>query len=266
MPSPFPGMDPYLENPSVWADFHHTFIAGMRESLAERLFPRFFIAVEKRVYISDEGDPGRSAIVPDVSIIHLPEHATRIIEEQGGGGVEVAEPIVMQTLMDEEIEEARLEILDVESRTVVTVIEVISPANKIEGARGRQSYRDKRVDVMNSPCHLVEIDLLRTGRSFIPAQAWSKGDYFAHVSRAGKKHRPSGVVWPIRLRQRLPIIDIPLTPDVPDVKLNLQAVLSSVYDRAKYSLIIDYHGEPTPPLIRDQQEWSDQLLKRQGFR
>src|SRR4029077_9491134 len=98
-----------------------------------------------------------------------------------------------------------------------------------------------------SPCHLVEIDLLRAGRSFVPAGAWSKGDYFAHVSCA-KKNRPQGKVWPIRLHQRLPIIQIPLKPQDEDVNLDLPSILANVYDRARYELIIDYHDDPTPPL------------------
>ena len=265
MASPFPGMDPYLERPNLWPDFHNTFIAVAREQLVPRLRPNFFVGIEERVYICDDADPGRDVIIPDISVIQLPEHDVRIVPTADGGSVEIAEPIVMQTLLDEEIREIRLEILDVASRTIVAVIEVVSPANKIEGARGRKSYNDKRVEIMNSPCHLVEIDFLRGGKSFFPEAAWNKGDYFVHLSRA-LADRPEGMLWPIRLHQRLPTIAIPLTPNVPDVTLDLQAVVTSAYDRAGYDLIINYRAEPTPALKPQQQEWADKLLKSKGLR
>ena len=265
MASPFPGMDPYLERADLWPDFHNTFIVVAREQLATRLRPNFFVGIEERVYICDEADPAREVIIPDIGVIRRPEHDVRVITIEGGSTVEVAEPIVMQTLLDEEIREIRLEILDVASRRVVAVVEVVSPANKIEGARGRKSYSDKRVEIMNSPCHLVEIELLRKGKSLLPATAWDKGDYFVIASRAGKD-RPDGKVWPIRLHQRLPTIEIPLTPDVPDVALDLQDVVDVAYDRAGYDLTIDYRAEPTPPLRPQQQEWADKLLKSKGLR
>jgi hypothetical protein len=171
----------------------------------------------------------------------------------------------MQTMLDEEVREIRLEILDVMSHAVVTVIEVISPANKVEGSNGRKSYHDKRLEVMNSSCHLVEIDLLRKGKSLLPVSAWDKGDYFVHVSRA-RIDRPKGKVWPIRLHQRLPTIPIPLTPDFPEVLLDLQAIVDMAYDRAGYDLRINYGDEPTPPLRPQQQEWADKLLKSKGLR
>ena len=218
MASPFPGMDPYLERPNLWPNFHNSYIAVARDQLVPRLRPNFFVGIEERVY-----------------------------------------------MLDEEIREARLEILDVASRKIVAVIEVVSPANLIERARGRKSNNDKRVEIMNSPCHLVEIDLLRKGKSFLPTTAWDKGDYFVHVSRA-LVNRPEGMLWPIRLHQRLPTIAIPLTPNVPDVTLDLQAVVTSAYDRAGYDLIINYRAEPTPALKPQQQEWADKLLKSRGLR
>jgi hypothetical protein len=118
---------------------------------------------------------------------------------------------------------------------------------------------------MNSPCHLLEIDFLRAGKSFFPGPALAKGDYFVHLSHA-LNSRPEGTLWPIRLHQRLPPIAIPLTPVVSDVNLDLQAVVSVAYERAGYDLVIDYRGEPTPRLNPQQQEWAGQLLKSKGLR
>jgi hypothetical protein len=261
-------MDPYLERPNLWPNFHNTFISVARDQLVPRLRPNFFVGIEERVYICDEADPAREVIIPDISVIQRPEHDVRVVATEDGGTIEVAEPIIMQTLLDEEVREIRLEIRDVASRVVVTVIEIVSPANKVEGSRGRKSYNDKRVEIMNSPCHLVEIDLLRGGKSLLPVTAWDKGDYFVHVSRAGPPghHRPNGVIWPVRLHQRLPVIPIPLTPDVPEVSLDLQIIVNSAYDRAGYDLAIDYRDEPTSPLRPQPRAWADKLLRSNGLR
>ncbi len=262
MSSPFPGMDPYLEDPGVWPDVHTRLITGISEALGPRLRPQYFVRVEQRIYLSDENDPGRSVIVPDV----------RVIEKTGSGpwhpheavGVEVAEPIVATTLLDEEIREARLQVIDRESRQVITVIEVVSPTNKVAGARGRQSYEEKRHEVMNGGTHFVEIDLLRRGRRFTAREAIPECEYLAHVSKVSM--RPKGWIWPIRLSQRLPSIWIPLKPTDPDVSLDLQEVLDLAYDRAGYDMDTDYAREPDPALNPEWAAWSDRLLREKGLR
>jgi hypothetical protein len=259
-------MDPYLEKPSRWPGFHLRMISTAADLLVAELHPRFLVTVEERVYICDESDPGRFVLIPDISVIEHAAIPTTVVTTADGGTVEVAEPIILQTLMDEEIREAHLEILDAESRAVVTVIEIMSPANKIEGAHGRNSYESKRIEIMNSPCHLVEIDLLRGGASFMPATVRKLGDYFVHVSRAGTKSRPNGMVWPIRLEHRLPIIKIPLQPAETEVRLDLQAVMDAVYDRGGYNVLLDYREEPTPLLTPQEKEWANALLKKKGLR
>lgn len=259
-------MDPYLEKPSLWPGLHLRIIATAGDMLVERLRPRFIVTIEERVYVSDDSDTARHVIVPDLTVMELPEQRVRVIPTDDGGTVEVAEPIVMQTLLDEEIREARLEILDAQSRSVITVIEVLSPANKISRAHGYDSYYRKRNEIMNSPVHLVEIDLLRAGLTFMPTPALPLGDYFVHISRAGTKERPNGDVWPIHLEERLPIIHIPLRPPEQHVDLDLQAVLNSVYDRGAYDLLVDYRGEPDPLLTPEQAEWAHELLKKKGLR
>lgn len=142
MPSPFPGMDPYLEEPGLWPDVHHGLTSEMRAALNRQLRPKYRVRVEERVYVSDEND-----------------------------------------LIEDEIHEARLEIVDRFERSVVTVIELLSPTNKVTGSRGRASYEDKRQEVMHSPSHFVEIDLLRAGAPLHAREALPKADYYVHVSR-----------------------------------------------------------------------------------
>src|SRR5437879_3427090 len=114
MPSPFPGMDPYLESPVIWPDFHHGMISGIQAAVNPHLRPRYVARVELRVYISDDDDPGRKALVPDVRVESSPRRrGTK--KQKGAGALAVTEPLIVPTLMDEEIEEAFLKIVEVES-------------------------------------------------------------------------------------------------------------------------------------------------------
>jgi hypothetical protein len=162
-------------------------------------------------------------------------------------------------LIDDEIHEARLEIIDRTDRTVVTVIELLSPSNKVPGSRGRASYQQKRQEVMTSDSHLVEIDLLRAGLRLPAREAPPDADYYIHVSRTDL--RPRGLLWPIQLRQRLPRVPIPLRHGDPDAPLDLQQALNTAYERAAYDLEIDYDQPPTPPLAPDQQRWAEEVLR-----
>ena len=163
MPSPFPGMDPYLEEPGLWPDVHHELISETRALLNTILRPKYYVRIEQRVYISDEGDSGRLVMVPDLRIALNPDREGQAFVPGGGTALAVAEPIEAITLIEEEIHESYIEIVDRVERLVVTVIEILSPTNKVAGSRGRESYETKRSDVMRSPSHLVEIDLLRRG-------------------------------------------------------------------------------------------------------
>ena len=82
MPSPFPGMDPYLESPAMWPDVHHELISEIRAALNPALHRGCVARVELRVYISDEDDPGREALVPpprvpDVRVEKSPRRSGR---------------------------------------------------------------------------------------------------------------------------------------------------------------------------------------------
>jgi hypothetical protein len=176
----------------------------------------------------------------------------------------VTEPVVATTLIEDEIHEYRVEVIDTGLRQVVTVIEVVSPTNKVPGARGQESYRRQRTEAMTSQAHWVEIDLPRDGETLVAGEVLPKGDYFVHVSRV--ENRPSGLIWPIRLPQRLPVILIPLRAPDPDAKLDLQALLNTIYDRSVYDLDLDYRKEPVPPLSPAYAVWAERLFKEKGLR
>ena len=97
----------------------------------------------------------------------------------------------------------------------------------------------------------------------VPKKA-GPNDYLVHVSK--RDQRPQGLLFPIRLQRRLPIIPVPLKPDDPEARLDLQAVLDAAYENANYDLEIDYRREPNPPLTGKLEEWADQLLHSKGLR
>jgi len=267
MPSPFPGMDPYLENPRLWPDVHHNLISGFQGILGAQLRPKYVVTIEERVYIADESDDSfqPQMRIPDVEVASRPGWEETAFSPKGDASqLEVAEPVVATTWFEQEIHEAYLKIIDLGTRDVVTIIEILSPTNKVPGSPGRKSFEQKRREVMNSPTHWVEIDLLRGKRMVRVPKKIGPHSYLVHVSNSGL--RPRGLLYGIRLMRRLPVIPIPLKPGDSDARLDLQAVLDGAYDRAGYDLRIDYRGEPDPPLSGELATWADQLLRSKGLR
>jgi len=256
-------MDPYLEEPGLWPDVHIRIMTRVSEVLTEALRPKYYVRIEERVYISEEGDPGRKVLIPDIEISVRPEYKLRGLAP-AGGAVNVAEPMVARTLLDEEIRERYLEIIDREHRKVVTVIEVMSPTNKVGGSQGLRSFRRKRTRTMNSGTHWVEIDLLRGGTSLALRKRLQPHQYFIHISPVNR--RPDGLLWAIRLDERLPALPIPLRPEDENTALDLQEVIDTVYDRAGYDLDINYTADPVPPLDPEWNSWAHGLLKEKGLR
>jgi hypothetical protein len=260
MPSPFPGMDPYLEDPGLWPDVHHGLISEIQAALNKQLRPKYFARVEDRVYLSDENDPGREYLIPDVQVMARPAERGAFVPVLVGSaavtGADVVEPLEVTTQIDDEIHEAYINVVDRVDRSVVTVIEVLSPTNKAAGSAGRANYVEKRRDVMSSPTHLVEIDLLRTGVPIFARQKLPLHEYLVHVSRARDDGRRRATVWPIPLTHRLPVIPIPLRHGDPDASVDLQAVLATAFERGAYDLDLDYTAETVPPLKADLAEWS----------
>lgn len=142
MPSPFPGMDPYLEKPSRWPNVHHELISEIRAQLNRELGPRYYAEIQERVYISSGDDPGRSILIPDVQVSSRSTGHRPSMPAVPGGGVEIAEPLVIETLINEEVRQPYVEIIHVEDRKVITVIEVLSPDNKSARAQGLKSFRE----------------------------------------------------------------------------------------------------------------------------
>lgn len=246
MPSPFPGMDPFLEG-QLWSDFHADFIPQIRARLVPRLAPDYVVNVEKSLYLLHEDDEIERLVIPDVAVIES-GHWTGGTE----GGVALAvEPIVRTLPQPQTIRNSYLVIRSLRGRDVVTIIEVLSPWNKTGDGRGE--YLEKRDALLKSPVNLVELDLLRGGRRLPTVEPLPPGDLFAFVSRGTQ--RPQTNVYPWSLRRVLPNIPIPLAPGDADVPLELQATFDETYDRAGYRYSVDYTAPVEPRLNEPDTEW-----------
>lgn len=253
MPSPFPGMDPFLESQD-WDDFHVDWMTELRRAIVRQVRPRYAVKVERRVYVTRVDEKKAEFIVPDTSIVR-----GEVDAPMSGGGtatVTALEPVLLRLPRREERRQTFLTIRKPETKEIVTVIETLSPDNKRKG-KGRRKYLRKRRAVLSSSTHLVELDLLRGGLRLPMDDPLPAADYFAFVSRA---EEPQAEVYAWKLPRRLPEIPIPLADEDPDVRIDLQAVFDTVYDRAGYDYTLDYQAPLQPPLSEDEQRWVAQVL------
>jgi len=242
VPSPFPGMDPYLERPDRWSGVHTRLIAVIGEMLARQVAPRFFVDSEDNVYILGLDDPAHSLVRPDLSVIEATNAGAL-----GGSYGRIAAPVILDLPAPVEIRAPYLKVIDTVDRRVVTTIEVLSPVNKVSGSSGQRDFLRKRGHILNSSTHWLEIDLLRAGAR--PPGIPSRGDYDAALHRAGALNRL--YAWFASLREPLPTVAVPLQPPFQDVPLDLQEVVGQVYDRYRYDTGIDYTEEPPAPPLRE---------------
>ena len=263
MPSPFPGMDPYLERPSLWPDVHHELISQVRAALNPTLRPKYVARVETRVYVSDDLDPGRELMVPDVHIEILRPSASlpgRSLTQ----GAAVAESLVFSMLMEEEIVESFIAIREAGTAKLVTVIEILSPTNKAKNSRGQKSFLKKRQEILGSEVHWVEIDLLRFGERS-PRRPPKESCHYRVIASRGDD-RDHSRCWPIVLRNPLPTIGIPLKGRDEDARLDLKSVLNLAYEIGAYDTSIDYAEPPDPPLSPADAKWANALLRAKRLR
>lgn len=263
MPSPFPGMDPYLEQPSMWPDVHTGCITAMRNHLQIQIAPHYIARLTPYIALEQiEIMPARRAVVPDVGIYErnpapLPQGAIAID----------AAPLTGTVTMEIPTRYARIEIRAIGDETLITAIELLSPVNKRPGADGADAYEKQRQDLFRSAAHLLEIDLLRGGRRPQLAQPSTLPDapYFVFLSRA--ERWPEIDIWPCPLRTPLPTVPVPLRSPDPDVALNLTRIVQEVYHNARYDLQVDYRTDPPPPALSpDNRAWLDTHLKAAGVR
>lgn len=265
MPSPFPGMDPYLETSQYWLGFHGCLIAGITGALNAGLPKGLAADSEVREYIM----PPRNYIVPEVYLSQPISMAgptwsggTAILDNTNVHGELVALP--------EQEHEMFIEIRSAgDWDHVVTIIEVLSPTNKAFNTVGRREYLNKQASILDSDTNLVEIDLLRGGIHTAAApydELRRRGDWdhLICVHRSVKLHHFE--YWFNHFPSPLPEINIPLTNDLPDFQLDLQAAFDQAYDTGPYFRRVDYCQEPPIPLDEATAAWADAILKEKGRR
>jgi hypothetical protein len=168
----------------------------------------------------------------------------------------------LATVIPTPIPHVTVEIRDTASRQLVTAVEVLSPTNK--RGDGRQEYLAKRRRILLSTAHLLEIDLLRQGQRVPMQRPLPPAPYFIFLSRAEK--RPLTEIWPISLKEPLPVVPIPLLPEDADVALDVQQVFTTTYDLLGYDLALDYTQPPEIPLLKEDAAWAEARLRMAGLR
>ncbi len=267
MPSPFPGMDPWLEDPNVFPDLHDTMIVYLKEALNTTLPPGYFAAITTIVWVDDTH---RSQ--PDVSVMARSRPVRSSRPDRRGGVAILENPTRLQLLGTrpaieaETVEEKYLEIRSADGERIVTAIEILSRSNKLAGSAGRRAYLDKQQEFSLGGVNTVEFDFLRAGthttaapRPRLALLRDGPVHYHVCVTEAGEVDRLFGAVFP--LHEPLPEIEIPLEPGVPRLVIVLQPLLDRAYDGGRYSMRTDYTRPCTPPLSPEEQAWADGILR-----
>ncbi len=256
MPSPFPGMDPFIES-QCWRDFHTRLVTTMSEVLIAQLRPRYVVHVEEYVYFTDEADESRGLAVPDVRVAETEERW----RSSGGSTATAVEvkPVVHEVCLPERIEQTYLEIRSERPRKLVTVLEILSPTNKHPGqGKGREQYLQKRANVLWSMANLVELDLLRWGERLPTDPPLRRDGHYAFVTRDKEPSAVEAYGW--GFRQPLPTIPVPLAAGDDDASLPLQELFTTVYDRAGYDYSLEYEAALDPPLGEADATWVRETL------
>ena len=268
MPSPFPGMDPYLEA-YLWPDFHQRLATEISRVLTPQLRPRYVARLAVRMIQDPTPEAEIGIMYPDIEILERQqpvkpsEHREFTGKSSATTATKIISPALSLPLFDFEVRLINVEVRDSATNQLVTSIEILSPVNK----RGKElrEYRQKRNRLESADVHLLEIDLLRrgrrpvlTGRVAQRAQL-EKIHYLISLLRGGAH---SLQVWPVQVSNALPVVAVPLRQGDPDIALDLNACMKTIYDEAAYDLSINYSQPPPPPAFDEEtQAWLAALLQ-----
>lgn len=242
MPSPFPGMDPYLEHPNLWPDVHNAFLYNLRVAINQKLPAGFSVRGEERLVV----DEGIRHFLADIAVGISKPLASR---------ADLAEsPSKLMDWVDDEGSSNREVFIEIQAhsgsdRHIITVIELLSHANKSAG-RGREEYLAKQRTLLDSEVHLLELDLLRAGEYTLAASQSSLRarfgpfHYAASLHRGGYGRRFQVVAWTVQ--DPLPTVLVPLDDAHPDLEIDLQPVFLRTYDECGFGRMVDYAAPPEP--------------------
>lgn len=260
MPSPFPGIDPYLEG-YLWPDVHNALASKIRQQLTPKLRPRYTARLE--VYVVEDSLPESEIgiLYPDVEVMRVKQRDETVknpVASTSSTSVSVTPaPLTLPVFQPVPVRLVNVEIRDTAQNVLVACIEILSPVNKREP--GLTAYRQKRQRLYQAGVHLIELDFLRRGTRPFTHPRLPDVAYAIALTRA-----QSGVieVWPLGLQDTLPIIPVPLRPPDPDIPLELPQAMADIYDEAAYDLSIDYSQPPPPPALSEADAaWIQTLLK-----
>jgi hypothetical protein len=247
-------MDPYLEHPALWPDFHNRLVAAIADEVTPLVTPRYYVALERRAYLLKPDDVvliGR----PDIAVVpRQPASASALKSRVGTAVLEVDVP------MNDQVSESFLEVHEVTTGMLVTILEFLSPVNKLH-AKGRQDYQEKRGHIFQTRTNLVEVDFLRAGEPMPVSSKVVSSDYRILVSRGSS--RPRAQLYTFTLREKIPAFPLPLLPGDNEPEVDMGAIIHALYDRARFDLRLDYTQPPVPPLGGDDAEWARGLITAQ---
>ncbi len=256
MESPFPGMDPFLEDADHWRGFHNLLAAEILRRLNPLLVPKYYADIEVHEALEDVVIGRTHHIYPDVAVLERQPEEGSQQRQPVTATATVTAPLTRAIEVPEQFKLRAVRVYETTTNLLITTIEILSPANK--NGEGFREYQRKRSRLLRSDIHLVEIDLLRggtrPGREVVEPPL--ETDYVIVVNRANDQRVRTSEIWPVALNDELPTIPIPLTYPDADVLLDLAAVFKQIYADAYYGLRIDYAGAmPAPKLRPEMAQW-----------
>ncbi len=258
MPSPFPGMDPYLEQPAFWSSFHNRLVVAIADAIEAMLDPQYYVEVETRTYYSDDDNSVLIGIPDAIVVSSQPTNSTANNTTSGQSRIAVQlRPQKVTVPVPVEVNERYLEIRELATGEVITAIELLSPKNKRPG-KGRITYEEKRNAFLSSLTHLVELDLLRSGEPMAMKGRFPTTAYRILISRSYQ--RPVADLYGFTIQEPLPTFPIPLKKGEQELLLPFQNLFDGVYDRARYQSRITYLEPPPPPFSEADLQWLNAVL------
>ena len=262
MPSPFPGMDPYLEG-YLWHDVHHRLATQMSDQLMPLLRPRYVARIEIQVVPDETPEADIGIMYPDVEIVRARQSDSALPSASAATGalsaasLPITPAALSVPLLDIEVRLATVEIRDTAHNRLVTSIAILSPVSKREP--GLSKYRDKRRQLHAADVHILEIDLLRRGQRPLAHPRIPQSAYRITLIRATAR---CADIWALRLQDALPVVPVPLRQPDGDMPLDLAMAFATIYDRAAYDLSLNYDAPPPPPpLSAEEHTWGRQWIE-----
>lgn len=227
MPSPFPGMDPYLEDERLWPSFQHHLVSCLYQILLPGLVDRYRARVLQRHYLTEQA--------------------------------------LFTSIIREEHHEEHIEIRQRSDSRLVTLVDVVSPSNRTTPA-GRQAYLEKRKEGRTCNASLVEIDLVLQGQPMLDysREGLPDWDYAVTVTRSTQPERYE--IYTATMQKRLPRFRLPLAADDRDTVLDLHTAFVRAYDQGNFADQISYQSDPVTSLNGDHRKWLDERLREQKMR